>query len=313
VKQFLALICSWSFGVAVLAAASPGLEPEIFLSDGRQVVWIELPTNASPRALKVQVEQRGGQVLSLAPEGRMVVALAKTDVASFSKGLKLTPAHVASALALIGGGLKDPGLGDRPPTPKEKRHIDRNVVPVQTIRSSPLSVQRAELEGAASSPSAVDNSLSMYFPPIGDQGGQGSCTAWAACYYYNTYTQARDENIDVSGGSTDNINSPAFMYPLVNGGVDKGANTEYVVQRLSSVGCCSCTLKPYSDTDYTSWPTEAAWVNALNRRTTTSHRIGSDSGATDSDVDAIKQHLANGNVLVTRDGCVFQLASYIHG
>jgi hypothetical protein len=146
-------------------------------------------------------------------------------------------------------------------------------------------------------PTAVDNSTLQYLPPIGNQGGQGSCTCFAACYYYNTYTQAMDEGYDVSGGDADHICSPAFMYPLVNGGVDGGASTQYVVAMLNDVGCSSWTLKPYNDSDWTSWPSEPAWVDALRNRTRTAHSIG---GSTESGLDAIKQHLANGNVAATR-------------
>ncbi|NIR02473.1 MAG: hypothetical protein GTN78_20115, partial [Gemmatimonadales bacterium] len=78
---------------------------------------------------------------------------------------------------------------------------------------------------------AADNSTLPYFPPIGDQETQSSCTAWAACYYYDTYLQAMDGGHDVSGGDPEHVCSPAFMYPLVNGGVDEGANTAYVVAR----------------------------------------------------------------------------------
>ncbi|MDD3686569.1 MAG: hypothetical protein PHE56_07360, partial [Bacteroidales bacterium] len=34
-------------------------------------------------------------------------------------------------------------------------------------------------------PSSVD--LSMYFPPIGDQGQYGTCVAWACAYNLRTY------------------------------------------------------------------------------------------------------------------------------
>ncbi|NIR02553.1 MAG: hypothetical protein GTN78_20530, partial [Gemmatimonadales bacterium] len=86
------------------------------------------------------------------------------------------------------------------------------------------------------------------------------------------------------------------MYPLVNGGVDAGANTQYVAGRLNDVGCSTLSVTPYS-TDYTSWPTEAGWVDALPNRTQTAHSI---NGSTGPGLDAIKQHLANGNLAVTR-------------
>ena len=200
------------------------------------------------------------------------------------------------------------GLGARPPTPAEQAYIDAVYTKVRFVAPNALARARAaaEIEAARldgkvsvaieSLPSAVDNSTLAYFPPIRSQGSQGSCTCWAAGYYYNTYTQALDEGFDVSGGDNDLICSPAFLYPLVNGGHDWGANTQYVMSRLNDIGCSSWSLKPYSSADWTSWPSEAAWVDALDNRTQAAHWI---DGSTESGLDAIKQYLANGNLAVT--------------
>ncbi len=206
------------------------------------------------------------------------------------------------------------GLGHRPPTPEEQAYIDAVYTRVTHIAPNDLARARAQAEAkaarlhrgtppaSASLPAAVDNSTLQYFPPIGNQGGQGSCTCWAGCYYYNTFTQAADENRDVSTWDPDHTCSPAFMYPLVNGGGDNGANTQYVVARLSDIGCSNWTLKPYSQSDWTTWPSEAAWVQALENRTQTPHVI---DGSTPSGLDTIKQHLANGNLAAT-DSAVFR-------
>lgn len=191
------------------------------------------------------------------------------------------------------------GLGVRPPTPEEQAYLDQVTTQVRFVAPNRLARVRALIEGAVALdalPAAVDNSTLQYFPPIRSQGGQGSCTCWAACYYWNTYTQAMDEGLDVSGGNNDHICSPGFMYNLINGGYDGGAWTAYAVARLSDVGCCSWTLKPYSDSDYLSWPSGPAWIEALNRRTSEVHKI---DGESQPGIDAIKQHLANGNLAAT--------------
>jgi parallel beta-helix repeat protein len=206
------------------------------------------------------------------------------------------------------GWAEEFGMGHRPPTPEEQAYIDAVYTEVFTVEPNELSRRRSRAEWeparragtqaplAAERPSAVDNSILPYFPPIRSQGGQSSCTAWASCYYYNTYTQAMDEGIDVSGGDDDYISSPAFMYPLINGGNNGPANTSYAVARLSDIGCCSWSLKPYSSSDYTSWPSEAAWIEALKRRTLGACTI---NGSTPEGLEAVKQHLANGHVAVT--------------
>ena len=215
-----------------------------------------------------------------------------------------------ASVAFAQEGLEQPrGLGDRPPTPAEQAYIEAVYTEISYVEPNDFARARvsAEIEASLARgemaptldglPSVVDNSTLQYFPPIRSQGGQGSCTCWASCYYYNTYTQAVDEGYDVSGGDNDHICSPAFMYPLVNGGVDGGSSSPYVMARLNDVGCGSWTLKPYNSSDWISWPSEAAWVNALQNRTSQAYTI---NGSTQQGLVAIKQHLANGNLAETR-------------
>jgi parallel beta-helix repeat protein len=54
---------------------------------------------------------------------------------------------------------------------------------------------------------------------------------------------------------------------------------------------------PYDPTDYTSWPSEAAWVDALSRRTRGVYGIDC---STPEGLEAARQHLANGNLAITR-------------
>jgi len=269
------------------------------LPDGRILVWIAPKSGADLAALQKTMRAVGGKVLSLAPEGKLLAALPPAQAAMLAAGNGVDT--VEPFVAQDFGGAPDagdvPGLGERPPTPDEEEYIRKVYVPVERIEPNPLSVQRAKLQELAGPPAQVDNSPSQYFPPIRSQGGQGSCTCWAACYYYNTYTQAQDENLTVSGGDNNLICSPAFMYPLVNGGEDAGANVAVVIARLNEVGCCNWNLKPYDQSDWTTWPTEQAWIDALKRRTSASHSFDL---TTDAGIAALKQHLANGNVAATR-------------
>jgi len=269
------------------------------LADGRVLVWVVPASRADLMALQAAIGAMGGEVLILAPEGSFLVALAPARTTTLA-----TDSGVASLQPFVGqdlggdpntGGI--PGMGERPPTPDEEEHIRKVSTEVDQVEPNTLSRQRALLQGRKTLPALVDNSISRYFPPIRSQGMQGSCAAWCSCYYYNTYTQARDENLTVSNGDNNHICSPAFMYPLINGGVDKGGSVPYVVARLSDVGCCSWALKPYSESDWVSWPSEAAWIDALKRRTSAAHSFNL---MTDAGIAALKQHLANGNIAATR-------------
>ena len=225
-----------------------------------------------------------------------------------------SPRAMALAVALLtllvtGTALpaEERGLGARPPTPEEAAYVSARMAEVRQVAPNALARSRVLAEAQALGrspewvqtkdglPTAVDNSTLQYFPPIRSQGSLGSCTAWSSCYYYDTFTQAMDEGYDVSGGDNDHICSPAFMYPLTNDGADGGAYTPYVMARLNDVGACSWTLKPYSSSDYTTWPSEAAWVNAMQNRTQASFSI---NASTVPQLDALKQHLANGNLAV---------------
>jgi len=198
-----------------------------------------------------------------------------------------------------------PGLGARPATPRERAYVEARRVDIDTVAPNALARARAADEATqspgamspslATRPAAVDNSTLAWFPPIGNQGCQNSCVAWSVGYYYNTYTQAMDAAIAVSGGDPSRLCSPAFLYSLVNDGVDEGAYLDYTMARLSVIGCSSLSLAPYREDDCTSWPSETAWVEALSRRTEGLCRIqtGSQEG-----LESVRQFLANGRVAV---------------
>ena len=76
------------------------------------------------------------------------------------------------------------------------------------------------LDNITSVPTSCDlstNSDSIYFPPIGDQGGIGSCTAWATTYYQFTYAANKLNNIQTTAN---NAYSPSWTYNYINGGID---------------------------------------------------------------------------------------------
>jgi hypothetical protein len=133
----------------------------------------------------------------------------------------------------------------------------------------------------------------MYFPPIGHQE-IGDCTCWSSAYYYNTYTQARDEGRDASTGDPNVICSPRFLFALIAQGAYGAECTEHAMARLSDVGCAPVSEHSMSAW-HTEWPTEAAWVAALNNRTGTFHKIRADTG-----LETIRQHIADGGCAVTR-------------
>jgi hypothetical protein len=154
------------------------------------------------------------------------------------------------------------GTGLRPPTEDEWKRIADSTYIVDTVTYP-------------AAPSSVDQSATPWFPPIGNQDGEGSCTAWAVGYYIKTFQEAKEHAWDLSGAAwvggyigyptpsyQNRITSPSFIYNLINGGVDGGSSVNGAVQLVSFVGAASWEKMPYYPSDYTTWPSEAAWTEA---------------------------------------------------
>ena len=76
-------------------------------------------------------------------------------------------------------------------------------------------------------PRYVDNRLLPSFPPIGDQGQQGSCVAWATTYYQATHEVGLANGTNNKTGPA-KILSPKWTYNMINSGQD---------QRVQHIGC----------------------------------------------------------------------------
>ncbi|MBS3816641.1 MAG: hypothetical protein KGY76_03665, partial [Candidatus Thermoplasmatota archaeon] len=126
-----------------------------------------------------------------------------------------------------------------------------------------------------------DLTTKKYFPPVGNQGSQGSCAAWATGYYTNTFAQARAYDYDASSGNDEYRMSPAWIYNHVNGGEDSGATLEGCSEHVDTVGSSNWANMPYDQYDHTSWGSESAWRNAPKYRTS----------------EFIKTHVSNTDVI----------------
>jgi hypothetical protein len=173
-------------------------------------------------------------------------------------------------------------------------------------------------------PAAVDNSLSPYFPPIGDQGIIGSCSAWAVGYYCKTFQEAKEHNWNLSearwtGGYLDGnitseyqskIMSPAFVYNLINAGVDMGSTFESAIRLVSNVGICSWDKMPYDTYDYSRWPTEDAWAEAPLYRADSTYDYQYLYANTTQGVESLKNWFAAGNLALVGVPAIDNLWNY---
>lgn len=147
-------------------------------------------------------------------------------------------------------------------------------------------------------PSAVDNSV--HLPPIGNQGVQNSCVAWAIGYYYKTYQEWQDYGWNITDPNwnsiidPDHVFSPSFIYNQINGGRDAGAYFSDALKLLCDNGCATMADFPIQ-TDITSWPSESAYRDAVKYRSLDAYYIQAYSMA---DIEQVKQLLASGNIAV---------------
>jgi parallel beta-helix repeat protein len=191
------------------------------------------------------------------------------------------------------------GTGLRPPTDEEWAAIAQGSSAVESVNLN--SIQ---------SPSSVDHSTESWFPPIGNQDGEGSCVAWAVGYYMKTYQEAKEHEWNLSmaswvGGYSghptpayqDEIMSPDFIYHLINGGTDDGSSFSGAIQLVCFIGECSWEKMPYDPIDHVTWPSEEAWTEAPLYRGNSSgiEYIFADS---DAGLDNLKNWIAAGNLAI---------------
>jgi hypothetical protein len=156
------------------------------------------------------------------------------------------------------------GTGMAPPSENEWAEIGESLYSIDTVEDT---------DGGPAI--AVDNSATPWFPPIGNQGSQGSCVTWSVGYYVKTFQEAKEHGWDLSGASwiggysghpavsyQDEIMSPAFIYNLINHGTDGGSSYQAAMNLVCFVGDCSWEKMPYDLSTYTAWPSEEAWTEA---------------------------------------------------
>lgn len=136
---------------------------------------------------------------------------------------------------------------------------------------------------------SVDHSA--YMPPVGNQGAQGSCVAWATAYYYKSYMLRRKHGPAWDLTQTQFQMSPSFVYNLINGGVDNGAFNADGFKCLADIGCAPLLDKPYNQSDSTSWGSDVAFGKATVYKGDTTYIINI---STDAGINQLKNVLSQG-------------------
>ena len=135
-------------------------------------------------------------------------------------------------------------------------------------------------------------SVQLQMPPVGSQGSEGSCVAWAVAYYARS-TEAYYRSGASSYNLGVNVFSPEFLFNQTRTGYNCGGSS--VLNALDFTvnnGICTWQSMPYTSGDCSLMPTSQQTAEA------SAYRISSYSGVSTSDITAIKTLLSNKHPLL---------------
>jgi hypothetical protein len=137
-------------------------------------------------------------------------------------------------------------------------------------------------------PSASD--LSAKMPPVGYQGQEGSCVAWATAYAMRGYEARQDVWSGIAPQSADpTVNfSPSFVYNQLDGGKDAGITIPAALTLLHQKGTATLADMPYVAGQYTTQPSAAALADAAH------YKIATFGFIAPSDLTSIKAQVVAG-------------------
>lgn len=133
--------------------------------------------------------------------------------------------------------------------------------------------------GGAELPISID--LSDKLPPVGNQGMQQSCVAWAVAYALKSYQEK------LESGQMFTF-SPSFIYNQINNGQNAPTYVTDALNVLSQQGVCSYDEMPYNVNDWVTKPSEQSKTNAKKFRIDYWRKINH------TDIKEVKAHLAAG-------------------
>jgi hypothetical protein len=158
------------------------------------------------------------------------------------------------------------------------------LAPEHQVKSIPVAL------GAKSFHNLLTVDLTNEMPPVGNQGGQGSCASWSITYYHRTQLEYHERHWDLT--DPNHQFSPAFVYNQIDGGGDNGSGFDNNMPLICESGVASLADCPYHDNDPLSWPSESAYSKAIPYRTKTwawFHTYDT------TGINMIRQLLANGS------------------
>ncbi len=158
-----------------------------------------------------------------------------------NSGIVPTPVGTATDTARTGVQLLEKSKYDALPLLKE-----------------PLVGARTDADGKAPNLPAIYD-LTANMPPVGDQGNEASCTAWAVAYAARSYFVKVSKGLSYTTAdgkqNEESLFSPAFVYNQINGGNDRGGLVTSALDLVQTKGVCTLKDMPYQAGNYKLQPT----------------------------------------------------------
>jgi len=134
--------------------------------------------------------------------------------------------------------------------------------------------------------------LSAQMPPVGNQGANYSCVAWATAYYLKSYQETVEHGWDPAASA--HRFSPMCIYNQANSGHDGGISFYSALKLLTDKGCAALDVFPILSGDYMAWPNVAQCEAALPYRASSMASVFSSSTPDEEALAAVKALLDAG-------------------
>jgi len=117
---------------------------------------------------------------------------------------------------------------------------------------------------------SIPASVNLVTPPVGDQGGEGSCVAWGTTYAGRSINWYTTKTPGAVWSQSANIFSPEFVYNQikVSSSCGSGAYVTSGLNLLKSKGVCTWTSMPYTDASCSLKPNATQLSEALTYKIT---------------------------------------------
>ncbi len=198
---------------------------------------------------------------------------------------------IALVLALVGVGFFMMNSCDKA-SQADLKTQEELVVNYQSLGCELLPAEEYAKIPVAKVPSVeLKAAVNINVPPVGNQGGEGSCVAWGTAYAARSIDW--QANHVASWSTSVNIFSPEYVYNQikVRRQCTSGSYVTSGLNLLKSQGVCTWSLMPYTDLKCTTLPTTAQKTAAAAYKITSYSTVALTT-------DAIKSFLAAGKPVV---------------